>query len=234
MTAGPLLVDGGLGLAEQLGHHQQIQQLQAVVDRPGLQVGDSRHQRGELSRVPCRRSAWARTDIPYRARSTTRRCGTCASRSSAPTLTPAISAARFSALSRFRPLGFDGPLRQRSRSEYRDPVRHHHQLLQAAPLVRAGQARQRRVQLLGGLLPDPATSRASVVTPGSSTALARSHRTPSAKMVLGPCPVFHARDRAHCANSASASENSRQPVGGLDLLAMLERRVPPLGVPLHA
>ena len=47
MTAGPLLVDGGLGLAEQLGHHQQIQQFQTVVDRPGLQVGDSRHQRGE-------------------------------------------------------------------------------------------------------------------------------------------------------------------------------------------
>jgi len=56
-----------------------------------------------------------------------------------------------------------------------------------------------------------ATTRASVVTPGSSTALARSHCTPSVNMAFGPCPVFHARDRTHCANSASASGNSRSP-----------------------
>ena len=44
-----------------------------------------------------------------------------------------------------------------------------------------------------------------------TTALDRSHCTPSVKMVFGPCPVFYARDRAHCANSASAPENSRSP-----------------------
>ncbi len=39
---------------QQLGSHQQVQQLQAVVDRPGLQVGDGRQERGQppLGAVP--------------------------------------------------------------------------------------------------------------------------------------------------------------------------------------
>jgi hypothetical protein len=56
-----------------------------------------------------------------------------------------------------------------------------------------------------------ATSRVSVVTPGSSTLLVRSQAIPSVNMLFLPPPVFHARASTHAVNSASTAEKSRTP-----------------------
>ena len=45
VLAGALLVGLALGLPEQLGDHQQVKQLKAIIDRRGLQMHDRRQQR---------------------------------------------------------------------------------------------------------------------------------------------------------------------------------------------
>ena len=56
-----------------------------------------------------------------------------------------------------------------------------------------------------------ATSRTSVVTPGSSTFRSRSQVIASRKIAFGPSPDVHARAATHPASSASASAKSRSP-----------------------
>ena len=68
------------------------------------------------SSVESLRNAPALAAIPYRARSTIRRCGT-----PAPPARPRGSPAQRSALSRFRPEGTAVPLRHRSGADTRDP-----------------------------------------------------------------------------------------------------------------
>ncbi len=56
-----------------------------------------------------------------------------------------------------------------------------------------------------------ATSRTSVVTPGSSTFRSRSQVIASRKIAFGPSPDVHARAATHSVSSASASAKSRSP-----------------------
>ena len=56
-----------------------------------------------------------------------------------------------------------------------------------------------------------ATSRASVVTPGSSTSRSRSHRTASWKTAFGPSPLVHDRAATHSRSCSSASVKSFSP-----------------------
>lgn len=53
-----------------------------------------------------------------------------------------------------------------------------------------------------------ATSRTSVVTPGSSTFRSRSHPTPSVKIAFGPSPDVHDRAATHVTNSGSTEAKS--------------------------
>ena len=50
MLASALLVGLALGLPEQLGDHQQVKQLKAIIDRRGLQMHNRRQQRRDTSR----------------------------------------------------------------------------------------------------------------------------------------------------------------------------------------
>ena len=121
MPSCPILVDGGLGLADQLGNHEQVQQFQAVVHRPGFQVGDGRQQRGQLPlvAVSAQRLRAGRHPVPgqfdYPAVRDVRVQVQAADPEAADLAGPVQP------LSRFRPLGLDGPLRHRSRSEYLVP-----------------------------------------------------------------------------------------------------------------
>lgn len=53
-----------------------------------------------------------------------------------------------------------------------------------------------------------ATSRASVVTPGSNTRLSPSHPAAASNSAFGPSPVVQARASTHARSTASASEKS--------------------------
>jgi hypothetical protein len=79
-----------------------------------------------------------------------------------------------------------------------------------------------------------ATSRASVVTPDSSTFSARSHATAPSKIAFGPSAVDHTRASTHASTSACTSAKSRSPNVSLIFPHVLEVGLAALGVPLHA
>src|SRR6266852_2020590 len=101
-----------------------------------------------------------------------------------------------------------GPLRHRSRSETRDPGGTLQQLVQHIPLTRREQPLQHATQPARRVV---ATSRASVLTPGSRTFRSRSHAIPSVKIALGPSPDVHERAATQSTNSVSTSVNSFSP-----------------------
>ncbi len=162
-----------------------------------------------------RDSGWRRISeadavIPYRASSASRRRGTSASMPSFPSPRPLISAtwSRYFATDWPLPCGA-GPRPHRSSSDTR------------APWGTSGSRSSARRWAGSGSLASSshiwrvdssrmlATSRASVVTPGSSSFRSRSHASPSAKIAFGPSPVARDRAATHPENSASASANSR-------------------------
>jgi hypothetical protein len=162
-----------------------------------------------------RASGWRRISeadavIPYRASSASRRGGTSASMPSLPSPRALISAtwSRYFTTDWPLPRGA-GPLRHRSRSDSRAPWgtsgRRSSARRWTGPGSAASSSHIRRVDSSRTL----ATSRASVVTPGSSTFRSRSHASPSVKIAFGPSPVARDRAATHPENSASASANSR-------------------------
>ncbi len=137
-----------------------------------------------------------------------RRCGTPGGSSSCPSPTARISCVRRSAFSRLRPEGTDGPLRHRSRSEIRDPAGTSSSISRIARCPGVSSWYNVSYSRSVASSRTRATSRAIVVTPGSSTELSRSHPTAAVKMVFAPSPVFHARASIHFARSFSASRKS--------------------------
>ena len=145
-------------LAQQLGGHQQVQQLQAVVDRLGLQVGD----RGQPP-LGCRAGAGP-------GRVPTSRTGPAPPPAAAGRAPPGPGLAHPRCRSISPPAPGSGrsawrPLAPPLQVRIPRPIRHHHQVLQAHHLVRAGQARQRRVQLARWPLPGPAPPAAPASSP---------------------------------------------------------------------
>jgi len=102
-----------------------------------------------------------------------------------------------------------GPLRHRSKSDSRDPGGTSSSRSSARRWTGSGSAasssHNRRVASSRTL----ATSRASLLTPGSRIFRSRSHPSPSVKIAFGPSPDARDRAAAHSANSPSASPNSR-------------------------
>jgi len=102
-------------------------------------------------------------------------------------------------------------LRHRSRSETRSPggtSSSRSSMRRWAGASSASSTRHRRCVVSSRTR---ATSRASVVTPGSSTFRSRSQVIASRKIAFGPSPDVHARAATHSASSASASAKSRSP-----------------------
>jgi hypothetical protein len=234
MPAGPLLVGGCLGLAEQLGCHQQVQQLQAVVDRPGLQVGDGRQQRGQpsLGAVPAQCLGARRHPVPGKVHHPAVRHVRVQVQRSDPY--PADLGRPVQRLLQVPAARLGRALAPALQIRVPRPAGHHHQMLQGDPLVHAGQACQRRVQVVSGLLPDPGHDPRQRRHPWQQHRVGAQPLHPVGEHGLGPlsgvpCPGPHPLREL----SLGLGELP-QPVGGLDLVAMLERRGAPLCVPFHA
>lgn len=104
-----------------------------------------------------------------------------------------------------------GPLRQRSRSEVRDPgaTSSSWSSTYRWPLDSRPSSTPHNRRVVSSRI--FATSRANVVTPGSNTLRSRSHPTPSVKIAFGPSPDVQERAATHAPNSASTSTNSFHP-----------------------
>jgi hypothetical protein len=103
------------------------------------------------------------------------------------------------------------PLRHRSRSDTRDPggTASSWSRMYRWPIVSSPSSTPHsRLAVSSRTF---ATSRASVVTPGSRTFRSRSHPTPSVKIAFGPSPDVHDRAATHAANSGSTSVKSFHP-----------------------
>ena len=120
VLAGLVLVRFPLRLVKQLSRHQQVQHLQRVVDRLGLQVPDRGEQRRQRRASGWRRISEADAVIRYRASSASLRSGTSASMPRRASPRPLISATWSRCLTTDGPLPRGaGPLRHRSRSDTR-------------------------------------------------------------------------------------------------------------------
>ena len=134
--------------------------------------------------------------IPYRANSSTRRGGTASSPAD-PTPNPMISATRSSAATNALPDWAVGPRRNRSRSDTRAPSATSSSL--TSPPASSAFTSPATVShnRCSAASVTRATSRVSVVTPGSRTRRSRSQPTAPSKIAFGPSPVVHARSSTH-------------------------------------
>jgi len=158
----------------------------------------------------CRFNRAGRPAMPYRASSSSRRCGT-AVRSSVPNPAAVISATRSSALTIAGPDAVRGPRRHRSNSDTRAPSGISSSNSSAARCREVSSPYRVSHSRCVAASRTRATSRASVVTPGSSTRRSRSQATASVKIAVGPSPVVHARASTHATSAASTSAKSVRP-----------------------
>lgn len=156
---------------------------------------------------PCRRSSDALPSTPYRDSSASRRGGT-PDTSRTPIPSAAISSARSKARFICGPEIRTGPRRSRSSSEPRSPgatVSNESSTARCPTLSNPYKVSHSRWFAASRT---EATSRANVVTPGSSTRASRSHPTAASNNTFGPSPVVQARASTHARSSASAPANS--------------------------
>jgi hypothetical protein len=230
-----LLVPGGLlGPGQQVRRHQQVQQLQAVVDRPALQVGHRRGQRGQPPLVPepTQRLRAGRHPVPGQVHDPAARHVRLQVQPPDPGAAdlghprqPALQAP---------PGRLRRPPPPQLQLRVPRPVRHRHQALEPRRQVRTRQAGQRRVQLIEGLVPDPGHQ------PRGRRHAGKQHRVlPQPLHPVGedrlrpvagvPRPRVHPRSEL-----VLGLGELPQPALGPDLLPVLQRRGPPLGIPRRA
>ncbi len=159
---------------------------------------------------PCRFNSDALPSTPYRDSSASRRGGT-PDTSSSPMPSPAISSARSSAAFICGPDTRTGPRRSRFSSETLAPAGTVNSSSSTARCPAfSSPYRVSHSRWFAASLTD-ATSRASRVTPGSSTRRSRSQPTAASKSAFGPSPVVRARASSHSISSPRTSAKSRQP-----------------------
>jgi hypothetical protein len=234
MLSSALLLGLALRLAQQLGHHQQVKQLKAIVDRARAQMHDSRHQRRQAARrrMPAQSRRLRRHPIPghihqppdrherpHRRRVDPDTVNLRHPHQRQPEIPPGRVGRSLPPPLKTRCPGALGHLQQQIKDPCLLHARHPDNVAHSRSSV---SARAR------------ATRRASVVTPGSSTSRSRNQPIASLKIARGPSPVIHARASSHSSKVALDLGELAQPARSLDLFRMIKPRRAPLQVTLQS